>query len=342
MTERIYHFLSVTVEVSCHDLDLLALLDRDFGFFAASTGRFQEQRQIKINLETQELSRKHLPDVSSSQITPRYIIYKDGESRWIEYYEGRAYCHWNFQTNSGTIWSTDQTLLHELTYLVILSRVGEALDQLGLHRVHAGGFAKKGKGFILVLPSGGGKTTLTTQLMHLDNTVKLISDDTPIITDDGRLHAFPCRLGFTSKPEGFTDDDIRPFFRAEHGLKWLVDLSSFDGRIQASCPLEGIIIGRRSLTAPAYFSRVHKIRVMKDIFSSLVVGVGLPQLVEFILCSSPRELWRFFRSVCFRMKTAISIILTAKTYEIGLGPDINQNTRCLSDLVEEHFQTGTH
>ena len=49
-------------------------------------------------------------------------------------------------------------MAREIVYLTILSRVSEKLDRMGIHRVHALGLEQRGRGVLVMLPSGGGKS----------------------------------------------------------------------------------------------------------------------------------------------------------------------------------------
>ncbi len=63
-----------------------------------------------------------------------------------------------------------------------------------MHRVHALALAVDRRAMLVLLPMGGGKSTLGAELLrHPD--VQLLSDDSPLVDRAGRVHAFPLRLG---------------------------------------------------------------------------------------------------------------------------------------------------
>ncbi len=55
---------------------------------------------------------------------------------------------------------------YEAAYLFLLSRIGEALDQRHLHRIHALALEYFGRAVLAVFPMGGGKSTLGAAMLR--------------------------------------------------------------------------------------------------------------------------------------------------------------------------------
>jgi hypothetical protein len=81
----------------------------------------------------------------------RRVVYADGSEARVDHTESRA-----------SIYATSAERLHELAYLYLLSKSGEHLDRIGLHRVHALGVVSRKTGGAVLMPmdSGTGKSTL--------------------------------------------------------------------------------------------------------------------------------------------------------------------------------------
>lgn len=111
-------------------------------------------------------------------------------------------------------------MLYEIVYLFIHSRVGELLDKKGIHRIHACSFSFENNIYVVMLPQGGGKSTLLMGLLK-DERIKLISDDTPLCDRKGDILPFPIRIGVNNDIDtGYIPDEyILTFNRRKFGQK---------------------------------------------------------------------------------------------------------------------------
>ena len=66
------------------------------------------------------------------------------------------------------------------------------------------------------MPSGGGKTTLLLQFIKEDS-IKLISEDSPLIDSSGNALPFPIRIGISEcdKPSDIPDEQMHLIERME-------------------------------------------------------------------------------------------------------------------------------
>src|SRR5204862_3607034 len=124
--------------------------------------------------------------------TPRNICFHNGKLSYIDYF-GRGLVVFNRQALRCTIYGTNRELVHEIAYLFFLSTVGQYLDQRRLHRVHALGVSYRGRGILLLLPSGGGKSTMALKLLSHPG-VLLLGEETLLIDRQVRILTFPLRL----------------------------------------------------------------------------------------------------------------------------------------------------
>jgi hypothetical protein len=118
---------------------------QDFAFFSAE----KHEKGTSIELFSEEPPRECLPATDAVVYTPRNVVYRDGERRYIDYH-GRAFGIQEERTGNLKLFSRDPKLLYEATYLYLLSRIGQALDRRGLHRIHALGAVIRGRA-VLVL-----------------------------------------------------------------------------------------------------------------------------------------------------------------------------------------------
>ncbi len=172
-----------------------------------------------------------IPPLTASMSLADGVVYDRDNIRYVDY-NGKAVVRYDYHAESGELYSGDPSLLHELLYLLIHSRVGELLDRRGFHRVHALGIAVAGRGILCLLPQGGGKTTLFLELMKNPATM-ILSDDTPLIDRGGMLFPFPVRVGVAEEkvPSHIPSAAVTIFHRRNHGSKALIDISFFSEKI---------------------------------------------------------------------------------------------------------------
>jgi len=170
----------------------------------------------------------------------------------------------------------NEALAYEISYTTLLSAIGEALDLKGYHRVHALGFEREEQGWLVVLPSGGGKSTTCARLLR-DPAVRILSDEMPLIRD-GVAYPFPVRMAL--RPE-----DAAKLFPEGGGR--LFERKIYPAKLLFPIPSERI-------AGPVRISRVvlERPRLIRW-FSSVVAGLGLAQMSEHMLrFDSPLRLAR--------------------------------------------------
>jgi len=306
--------------------DLLDSLSRDFDYFAAQAPK----GAIKVVAHADEPPWNEVPNRIASMTTPNAICYDDAETRYTDYYR-LALGKYDFAHESGEIWSRDLDLLYELTYLMALSRVGESHDHKGIHRVHALGVAIAGKGGLVLLPEGGGKTTLALELLTRPR-VKILSDDTPLYAD-GELWAFPSRMGIRGKVEGIPPEHLRAFRRRNHGPKTLVDLAYFRERVIDHVVPKILIVGVRSSGENSFVEPIARTKAFPALAQNLVFGVGLPQVLEYFLRSGLRDLFRKSRIAQSRLRSAVRLLGQTACYRLVLGRDVVAAADAVASLL---------
>ena len=163
--------------------DAEAALDgirEDFRYFSSVPG--SEPVETTVELLRERPPFDAAPPGDAVIYTPRNVVYRGHGKRYIDYH-GRALGILDEAASSLKLYSEDTELLYEAAYLFLLSRIGQGLDLLGLHRLHALGVEVNGRAVLVLLPMGGGKSTLALHLMNLPG-VRLLSDDSPWIDQD--------------------------------------------------------------------------------------------------------------------------------------------------------------
>lgn len=324
-----FHGVSACVESTAEEA--LEPLARDFAYFAVNHTQ-HSRPTIRWTLYPSSPPKAPLPKGLPTFRTRFYTARDSGPARWVDY-QGLALSIYDSEGCSGTIHCRDPVLLHELSYLAVLSRVGDALDRRGIHRAHALGFEHQGSGGLLLLPAGGGKSTLALEMLRSSG-MGIIGEDTVLVTRDLRLLAFPLRWGFAQDADlsGVPERMIRPFHRRRHGRKRLVDVAFFRARIRDDVPLRWLIIGKRR-PGPAGLAPCPKPAAWAALGMGLVLGRGLAQMAEYTLRPDLRAAAALAGIAHSRARTALAM-LTRSTKRFGLGDSPGGNLSSLLDFLD--------
>ncbi len=231
------------------------------------------------------------------------------------------------------MYATDRDLIHEIVYLYFLSTVGQYLDRRGLHRIHALGLSHQGKGVLLLLPSGGGKSTMALKLLDQPDFL-LLGEDTPLIDRRGRVLPFPLRLGVRPGHQtGLPPEQLRTVRRMELDPQTLIDIEHFRDRVGQAVEPSLLLVGERNLGPVSEIAPLARRRAFKALLKYLVVGLGVYQGLEFILERGIGDVLGKRRIVISRLYTSLQLLARTRSYRFVLGRDVDKNQRTLLDFL---------
>jgi len=335
-----FDFNGLLVEVSSPE-PVLGEVRRDFSFFerppnlgAPPSGSIQVH--IRMHLEPPRY--KGLPATPAAVLTPRNVSFLDGRTSYIDYF-GRGLAVYDREAENCDVYSDDAHLLREIVYLFVLSTVGRYLDSKGLHRLHALGVSYQDRAILLLLPSGGGKSTMALALLNRPG-FQLLGEDTPLIDRRGHVLPFQLPLGIRlggSRAE-IPEQYLRVVERMEFEPKALVDLAYFGDRIGRDVTLPGVLlIGQRNLGEISEIVPVSRLGAVGPLIKNLVVGLGVYQGLEFLL---ERSVWEAFGKIgvgLSRVYNGLRLLMKARAYRFVLGRDMELNQRTLLEFVERKY-----
>lgn len=259
--------------------------------------------------------------------------FRDEGPRRLFDYDGRAFAVYDFARERGVVTAADRDLLRELGYLFLQSRLGWELDRRGLHRVHALGVERDGRAGLLILPSGGGKTTTALELIRRPGW-RLLGDDHPLVdAANGELLAFQGRPGLRGRaPDWARAEDLSVFRRRAHGAKSLLDLAALKGRLAAGGRLAWVAVGVPPSPEPARLRELGFHGVAAALAGPMVVGIGVPQVFEVLWPGKRAAAWAELASVAGRRAVAaMSVAASVKGWSLEMGSCPQR----AADLVEE-------
>lgn len=268
----------------------------------------------------------------ADQIVPRGVVYNHGACTWVRHH-GWAITEYDFAAERGRITAPRVDDLVELAYLTVLSRAGALLEREGYVRVHAAAFRHGDRGALFLAPSGGGKSSLVHRLLRADG-VRVLGDDVALLDRRGRIHPFPTSIGVRD-PDGAEGLGVaHPFQRRFHGLKWVVDSRDLADRFaEDPAPLERIYLGRWVSAPPSRARRASTREQLSALGRELVVGAGLPQVVELVIPRGVRDAPSQLPSLLRRLGAAARVLAQAR----GLALEAH-DPEALGDLVLEDLR----
>ncbi|MGZ3653748.1 MAG: hypothetical protein ACXWSC_21780 [Bdellovibrionota bacterium] len=332
---------SIAVELRGRGADRLA---QDFDFFTDRPSRNEDDLySVILEIVAREPARGDLPATEASRVFPDCVLYKDGAQLCYEYH-GAAVLRVTRDSRSslGQLICADEDLAQELGYLYLQSEIGRFLDAQGLHRVHALGLAlPTGESALVLLPSGGGKSTLAAEALQ-SGRVQLLSDDTPLVDRFGNVHPYPLRLSFRAGarlPEAWKEKST-DFHRRKHGSKLLIPTSALPAH---SLPRPGekfrpgylIVARRHGQRAEPRLERLSRWRGAGPLLRDLVVGLGVPQVAELVLTEGALSLPGLAPTAASRFAAAAAFLARARAYQFDLSRDPTENARFLLEKLAQ-------
>lgn len=322
----------VTASIRSRVPQLVFEIAEDFAHFQTERSLAAPDLIVRLHHEAPPYGR--VPPRAATVYTPRNISFQEGGVTYIDY-SGRALGTLRQASGELDVHSLDLDLLYEVAYLFLLAQLGERLDARHLHRIHALGIAVEGRAALVLLPMGGGKSTLATHLLRHDE-VKLLSDDSPLVTCEGKLKAFPLRIGILPGSEsGYAPDQLRTVQRMEFGPKLLVRYEHFRERITAEAAPSVLFVGRRSLAEDCEVQACSRFRALRALVPNCVIGLGLFQGMEFVFHRGPSELFAKLRVAISRLRNCIALVRRSRTVVLVLGRNSEKNAEAVLRFMQE-------
>lgn len=311
--------------------EVLEALRLDFAWFDRPTAAGPAGVEVEVQRRAPDYDA--FADLPSRFVTPRNVVYQDAGRKVVDYF-GRALSILDTASGRLVVQGEDPHLVHEAAYHFLVSRIGQHLEARGLTRLHGLGLSGPDGAVVVMLPSGGGKSTLVLRALR-DETVRLLSEDTPLLDRRGMLHPFPLRIGVNAGdaaqlPEG----SVRRIERMEFHPKLALELSAFANRIDPDPrPLRHLVIGHRSMGSESRLEPAARRDAVGPLLREAVVGVGVYQGMEFILQRGMRDTLGKLNVAASRAAACAGGLRRARVWHMTVGRDRERNWAALSALL---------
>jgi hypothetical protein len=322
----------LAVECSAPTAELESQLVRPFSLYLADKGTANVIIEIVENTPPYD----QLPTMEVSYNTPRNVVYDTKDLRVVDYF-GKGAVLEDKVRQTFTIYGVDRNFLQEAFYLLVLSIFGQHCDKTGLLRIHAMALSYEDKAILMPMPQGGGKSTMAFAMLKEEG-FRLISDDEPIASPEGSILPFALRIGTLDKAKirDIPAEFVYSIDRMEFGLKHFIDVRYWEPQLEFRALNDIVYVTtRRVLNGPAAIRPIPKYRVVKSLLRDAIIGVGLYQGLEFLLSHSIWSTVSKVGTVFKRSFSAWKMLRGARTYQMTLTRDIDENRRLFSEFVRE-------
>jgi hypothetical protein len=333
--------------VSAHDFDVYGLRLRldgswddvieavraDLAWFDADEPEGEPHVHIRIDFGTPDFA--SFGDVPASFVTERNVVYQVGERTVIDYL-GRVISVLDGGVNAH-VTGDEPRVARRAGFDFALARISAHLDARGMPRLHGLGLTGAGGGVVVMLPSGGGKTTLALRALREDG-VKLLSEGSPVIDQQGLLHPLPFPLWVRdSAPEAaaLPLEHVRRV-AGELSDPRILEVSAFADRVETKPrPLVHVVLGRRSLGDRSWLEPLPRRAAIPTLLRDSVVGFGFFQGAEFLLRHGLRDLRHHVGPMSTRARACRAGLRHAQVWQLTLGRDREGNWQAIEPLLGE-------
>jgi hypothetical protein len=327
-----FEFYGLSLRVSTDWDEVRRSLALDFAWFDpghAAPG----QPDVEVRIERGPPALDSFGELPAAFVTPRNVVYQEPGRTIIEYF-GRAVSILDRETGNLVVRGDDEGLVHEAAYQFILSRVGAHVDARGWTRLHGLGLSGPRGGTVVMLPSGGGKTTLGLRALR-DDGIRVISEDTPLVDRQGMLHPFVLRIGINeTDADRLGIEDARRLERMEFRPKLAIEVETFADRIEREPqPMADLVIGRRTLGNEPRLEPMPRRAALGALLREGVVGVGVYQGMEFVLQHGMRDTVGKVGVAASRAACCAAALRRARVWSFTVGRDEERNWEALRGLI---------
>lgn len=283
-----------------------------------------------------------VPNMVATMQTQNSICYDNDGIRYCDYY-GDLLVVLDTKNNVAKLYSENISKIHEVSYLLILSRVGKLMDLKGLHKLHAFSVSYKDLAIVCMMPMKGGKSTLLMQFLK-DERFKIISDDIPLVNLAGEILPFPIKIGLSDLPGNL--DVVNPevnFYtmdRAHYGKKQLLCLNGLPGRVESTeRKFKKIILieAFRYNSKTSILKEADILSTGKGLLKHGIIGFGLPMVVEYFWEKGLADFLRKTKIFFLRLFAFTALMIRAKNMKLFLGKNPQEASEVIIKYVINNY-----
>lgn len=335
LSDLYLNFYGCIVKVSSGERACLDNARRDFFYFFCPQ---PPEKPLSVSIRLHREPAPPLP-AQAKQVfqTNEGVCYQYEQIRYVDY-SGKALAKYDFRSEEGVAFSLDDNLLHEISYIMILSRIGELLDRKGIHRLHSLAVSVDHSAIICLLPMGGGKTTLALELIKT-NDCFLLSDEIAAIDGFLQVLPFPLRLGVRTTERidpNMPGRHLRSITRIAYGPKVLIDVEYFMRKVASEPARLGVVLfGERNNFKKPELKRLSKFAALCHVLKYITFGYQLPQTKAYFFKFSVGYFITLFTILLSRILSGVKIALSVKCYRFNLADNSHENAQVMVSVLRK-------
>lgn len=306
-------------------------LRRDFAWFASAPA---DAPTLEVDVAEGEPDYDEFAAARAVLLTERNAVFRHGDRTVIDY-GGRALAVLGADGRTLRVRGTDGWVVRRAAFDYLLARAGEHLDQIGLPRVHGLGLAGAGHGVVVMLPMGGGKTTLAVAAIAAG--AGLLSESSPLLDRRGNLHPLPLPLWVrTTSPEAASlpVEHVRDLPGLDPDPA-VLEIGAFAELIpRRPVPLRHLVLGSRGLERRPVIERLPRTAAVAPLLRDSVAGFGFYQGIEFLLRNGVRGVATTSAYAARRAAHCRTALSHATVWRLTLGRDRAANWDALARLLD--------
>jgi len=329
------------VDVSGSWTPVIDAVRLDLAWFESTVPDSRPDLELIVEEEAHDLA--SYGDVVASSIGPRCVAYRTPAGATVTDYLGLASSLVDEGGRRLRIHGPDPQLGHEIAFNGIRAAVLRHLDRAGMVGLHALGLAGRDGAVVVLLPSGGGKSSLALWALE-DERVRFLSDDMPILDGRGMVHPFPLRIGVTVGDPVAHERGGRRIERLGWRPKLAVDIGEMADRVQQTpVPVAHVVAATRSLGRASRLEPADRRHVRRLLFQESVLRVATGQGAAWL--TARRRIGPTLRKVpgvAHRARLCHGALRDAQAWRLVLGSDREGGWRALEPLlVDTVSRNGT-
>ena len=335
------NFYEVKVQVESGLADILTLLKKDFSVFISPL--ILEKADFSLQIFSQEPPVKEVPNIVATMQTSNSICYDIEETRYCDYY-GDLLVVLDTRHNRARVYSKNLSKIHEVCYLLILSRVGKMMDLKGLHKLHAFSVSYNDLAIVCMMPMKGGKSTLLMQFLK-DKRFKIISDDIPLVNFLGEIIPFPIKIGLSDLPGNLAVQEPEKNYytmdRGHYGKKQLLCLEGLPGRVESvNKKFKKVLLieGFRYNSKTSILKNASIFESIKGLFKHGVIGFGLPMVIEYFWEPGFMDFYRKTKIFFLRLFAFTGLLVRSKRMKLFLGKNPQEASEVIIQYAIDNYE----
>jgi hypothetical protein len=257
-------------------------LGRDFAWFHQSVT--DGPADVRVTIEQRAPAYDGFGDAPAAYVTAQHAVYRLGDRTVIDYL-GRVLSVIDERGTHALVQGQEPRLARRAAFDFLLARVSDHLDTRGLPRVLGLGLGGVKGAVLILLPPGGGKTTLALRALTQEG-VEFFSETSPLLDRRGNMHPFPFPLwirGDSPEATDLPERYVRHVKGPETDLK-LLELEAFAEKVAARpLPLRHIVLAQRSLARDSRLEMLGRRHAVPPLLRQSVLGFPLSDALRFLV-----------------------------------------------------------